>query len=145
MEPASEDSGKGKRIERDGGGKLRCSQSASCKVLLPLAEALIVVRQRDAVRPIAHPIHGLQRRVVDRTFTQVIFQDDAGARDACGFAQELRDVAGVVEDINEETHVKRTIGERKVRAVELTTWDMTRRAGNDFHTLDGEFRPPLGE
>ena len=145
MKPAAKDLGKGKRVKRDSGGDLRCSQSAVCKVLLPLVEALIVVRQRHAVRPIAHPVHGPQRRVVERAFTQVIFQDDAGPRDACRFAQELRDVSGVVEYIDEQAGIERFLRKRKSHAVERTAWNMTRRAGNDFHSFNSELRPPLGE
>jgi len=109
---ASEELGKGEWVERHHGGMLRDAQSAGREVLLPLAERLVVVRQHDAVRAVAHPVHGAQRGVIKRRFAQVVFQDDIRTRDPRGFAQELRDVGGVVKHIDEQADIERSIGKR---------------------------------
>ena len=75
-------------------------------MLLPLAERLIVVSQSNTVRAIAYPVHSPQSCVVEGSFAQVVFQNDIGAGDADGFAEELRDVGGVVKDVDEEADVE---------------------------------------
>src|SRR6202140_3559286 len=92
-------------------------------MLLPLAEALVVVSESDAVRTITHPVHGPQSGVVEGSFAQVVFEDDRRARDAGGIAEELRDVAGVVKHVDEEANVEGTIEKGKLRAVERPALD----------------------
>ena len=94
---------------------------------------------------VAYPVHGAQRGVVKRRFTQVVFQYDTGARDARGFAQELRDIGSMMEHINEEANVERLIGKRELRAIERSAWDVASWARNDFHPFDDEVRPVLRE
>jgi len=94
---------------------------------------------------VADPVHSTQRRVVERTLAQVVFQDDAGTRDASGFAQELRHVRGVVEHINEEANIERLIRKRELRAIERAARHLATRPRNHFHALDGDTRPALRE
>lgn len=145
VESAAEELRKGERIDRKIGGELRGLQAACRQVLLPLAQALVVVRQSDAVGAVAYPVHCAQCCVVEVVLTQVIFQDNVGARDAGGFAEELRDVGGVVENVDEEANVERLIGEGELRAVERAARNLASWARNDFHTFDDEFGAALGE
>ncbi len=94
---------------------------------------------------VAHPVHGAQCRVVQRSFAQVVFQDDMGARDAGGLAEKLRDVGGVVQHINEQANVKRSIGKRKLRAIKRATFDLASWPRVDFHTFNNEIGPALGQ
>ena len=114
-------------------------------MLLPLAEALVVVSESDAVRTITHPVHGPQSGVVEGSFAQVVFEDDRRARDAGGIAEELRDVAGVVKHVDEEANVEGTIEKGKLRAVERPALDSACGARSDLHALDGEIGTALGE
>ena len=114
-------------------------------MFLPLAEALVVVRQRDAVRAVAYPVHGAQGCVVEGILTQVIFQDNVGARDARSFTEELRHVGGVVEDVDEEANVKRSVGKGKLRPIKRAAWDLASGPGNHLHAFDGEIGPTLGQ
>ena len=66
MQPSAEEQRKRHRIERQFSGDLRRLQSASGKLGLPLFEALVVVRKRDAMRAIAHPVHDPKNRAVQR-------------------------------------------------------------------------------
>src|ERR1700739_4984929 len=75
----------------------------------------------------------------------MIFQDDAGARDARGFAQELRDVGGVVEHINEEANIERLIRKRELRAIERPAWHQATWPRKHLHTFDGDARSALRE
>jgi len=111
VEIAAEENRKWERIERDNGGELRGLQPACREMFLPLMQALVVIRQRDAVGAVAYPVHGAQSGVVERRFAQVIFQDNIRTRNARGFAEKLRDVDGVVKHIDEEANVERLIGE----------------------------------
>lgn len=114
-------------------------------MFLPLVEALVVVRQRDTVWAVAHPVHGAQRGVIERSFAQVIFQDDVGARDTCGFAKKLRDVGGVMEHIDKEANVKGSIGKGQLRAIKRAARDPASWPRNDFHSFYDEIGPALGE
>lgn len=114
MEFTAEEQEERKRIERESGRELRGLQPACREMFLPLAKALVVVRQRDAVGAVAYPVHGAQGCVVEGILTQVVFQDDMGAADTRGFAEELPDVRGVVQHVNEEANVKGLIGKRKL-------------------------------
>ena len=145
MQLPAEELGKWERIERKIGGELRSLQSTRSEVLLPLAARRIVVRQCDTVGAVADPVHGAQSCVIEGIFAQVVFQDDVGTRNACGFAQELPDVGGVVEHINEEANVERLIGKRELRAIERAAWHLARWPRNHFHTFDGQIGPALGE
>ena len=145
VELAAEEQGKRKRVERQVSAKLGGLQPAGGEMLLPLAERLIVVSQSDTVRAVAYPVHGPQSCVVERGFAEVVFQDDMGARDAGGFAEELRDVGGVVKDVDEEANVEGLIRERELRAVKGTAVDSASGARSDFHSLNGEIGPALGE
>ena len=145
MQIASEELGKRERIQGESCGELRGLKPARCEVLLPLAEALVVISQRDAVRAVAHPVHGAQGCVVEGILTQVIFQDDVGARDARGFTEELRHVGGVVEHVDEEANVKRSIGKGKLRAIERAAWDLASWPGNHLHAFNGEIGPAVGQ
>ena len=118
MEFAAEQHGKRERIERQSGRELRGLKAACREVFLPLAEALVVVGQRDAVRAVSNPVHGAQRRVVERILTQVIFQDNVGARNTRGFAEKLRNVGSVVEHIHKEACVEGSIRKGESRPIE---------------------------
>jgi len=115
------------------------------ETFLPLAEALVVVRQRDAVRAVSNPVHGPQRRVVEGILTQVILQDNVGARNTRGFAKELRNVGGVVEHIHKEACVKGSIRKGELRPIECAAGKPASGPRNHFHAFDGEIGPPLTE
>ena len=114
-------------------------------MLLPLMQALVVVSKSDAVRAVSHPVHDAKSCVVEEVLAQVIFQYDSRTRDTRGFAEELCDVRGVMEDIHEEAGVEGAIGEREMLAVESAAGNATTGARNDFDAFDGDVRAALGE
>ena len=145
VEFAAEQQGEREGIERQSGRELRGLKPACREMFLPLAEALVVVRQRDAVRAVSNPVHGPQRRVVEGILTQVIFQDNVGARNTRGFAKKLRNVGGMVEHIHKEACVKGSIWKGELRPIERAAGKPASGPRNHFHAFDGEIGPPLGE
>lgn len=109
-------------------------------MFLPLVSRLIVVCKCDTVGPVADPIHGAQGGVVKRRLAEVVFQYNTRTGDSSSFAQELRDVPGVVKHIHEQANIERAIGERKFCAIEGVALDSARRPGNHFHSFHGEVR-----
>ena len=55
--------------------------------ILPLRTGKIGIRQRDAMRAVAHPIHQAQRGIGQELVVQVIFKEHKRPRHPRGFAQ----------------------------------------------------------
>jgi len=86
---AAEQQRKREGIERQSGRELRGLKPACREMFLPLAEALgSCTSELTAVRAVSNPVHATQRRVVEGILTQVIFQDNVGARNTRGFAKK---------------------------------------------------------
>lgn len=112
-------------------------------MFLPLPKRLVIVRQRDSMRPVPHPIHRAQRRVVKRTFTQVVFQDDAAARNTRRFTKELRHVRRVVKHVDKKANIDGLIRKGKFRSIERPAGHPASRPRNDFDSFNCQFGPAL--
>ena len=108
--------------------------------ILPLGTGKIGVRQHDAVRAVAHPIHQAQRPVVERAFREMVFDQQEFSADTAGFAQEGKGVGGVMQDVHEQAAVEGIIGKRQVRTIKGLAGYSAIATREDLDALDVEFR-----
>lgn len=108
--------------------------------ILPTGTGKIGVRQSDAVRAVADPIHQAQRPVVQRAFREMVFDQQEFPADTTGVAQERKGVGGVVQDVHEQAAVEGIIGKRQARTVKGLAGYSAIATGEDLDALDVEFR-----
>ena len=85
----------------------------------PLIGTPVVVRKAHTVMRVADPIHEPERRRGTDSLAHVVFDDHAPTRRACRFTQQRSWILGMMQYVDEEHRVHRTIGKRNRSAVEL--------------------------
>jgi hypothetical protein len=73
--------------------------------------------------------------VIEGILAQVIFQQNAGAGNAGGLLEQDANVAGVMEDIDEQADVHGIVRKWERVAIEGMASDFATRANQDFYTL----------
>lgn len=79
MQLPSEQDAERKRIKRNPVIPIVDLQIGGRKKTIPLSSALVVVRQDDAMRTVAHPVHKFQGLEIQPAFGQVIFDQNVAA------------------------------------------------------------------
>lgn len=75
----------------------------------------------------------------------MVLEQDAGARDASGFAKKLGYIRGVVQNIHEQADIEGAVRKRELRAIEAAAWDPAGGARSKFNAFDRDIRPMAGE
>jgi len=140
MQVPAEDGGKRGGIERQIAFCTFHREAEAFVQILPLGTGKIRIRQRDAMRAVAHPIHQAQRPVVERTFSKMVFDEQEFSTDAAGVVQDRKWVAGVVQDVHKQAAIEGTIGKRQVRTIECPAGNGAIATREHFEALDFEFR-----
>src|SRR5437588_833738 len=143
MQPPSHSKTERPGVKRHVGIPTHFSQAARRKISRPFFAALVVIRQRYAVRPVANPVHKTEGEVVENIFINMILEQDETARYANGFAKQNRGVFGVVQNIHEQAHVETSVGIGQRRTVKGTTLDLALRPNQELNAFERDVRPEL--
>ena len=106
MQSASKQNAEGERIKRNLVLPVDGPQSGLGEMLAPLRAALIVIRQDNAVRAIAYPIHELQGLKIEPIVGHVVLDKNVTPADPARFGKKSLDSVRMVQDVHEHAHFK---------------------------------------
>src|SRR6266404_2905780 len=137
MQSSSNEQTKRRRVQRHLRGPIDLLQPTFRKVLRPFFAALIVVRQHYAMRTVAHPIHETQRRIIEKVFVQMIFQQHERTADAHGLAKQDGWILRVMQHIHKQANIERSIRKRQGGTVERATCNLATGPHEKLNSLNG--------
>ena len=133
---AGEEPGEWRSVQMDGAVGAEEIEAGVAKQFGPLRLREIGVRERDAVRAVADPIHEAEGGVIEGGFGEMVLDEDEARGDAGSFTQERERIEGVVKDVDEEADVEGSIGKWKMAAVEGLAIDGAVGAGCGLDAVD---------
>jgi len=143
MEPPSEPQGRRKRIQSEALPPDNRLELQVRKCAKPSRPGPVPVCQVHSMPGVAHPIHQAQGRLIQPVFGQVILDHDASPGDSGRLAQEQIGGRGMVQDVDQQGVVHRSIRGRYRQAVVQVNLDMGGRTQQDVEATNRKIRPGL--
>ena len=83
--------------------------------------------------------------MVERTFGEVVFDEQESSTDAAGVEQEWKRVAGVMQDVHKQAAIEGSVGKRQAHTIEGPAGNGAIGAREHFDAVDLKIRNGFAE
>jgi hypothetical protein len=130
-----------KRVENANIFFLYQLQRQIAEYLMPLTDREKMVNGTGFEKTIENAAVKITKDSLKEIYRRIFIDDDVSATNSFYLSQELSDIGGVMKDVTGQHHIKRVVGKRNLKTVELFKGNFVVAAVPDVNTQS--FRPQI--